>query len=392
MSKLPCNVAAYRPDPDMLAANFSSWQLETLLEQAALLLDRCLADFREYSMLDRAWRELHHDLEILEQEVELDRRRAEQEEPEAEAPLQAELKEAARERAGEGEGQGEGEAAPEAETPPAEAEAEEAAITSMLGLRSESVRRRKELAAPGGPLALNEQRDLVLRRLCRDYEEAVNRVSAAEEGLKRVYGYAEPSPLTSWSETLGVSITSFTIWTRNVREWLARYQQNEQTFTRVISLRALMNRNAWGQLRHARDSFSVKLQVPLELFQGYENCRFRGVSASLVGEAGTVPWSALIRLPEAALYQRSGQRVEVDQSDLPPCLLGRVENRRSVRCSEICGMITHLNASPIGRATNEGLWSLELFKPVGATTELFAQVDDLVVEMKISGVAQRMER
>ncbi|QXE90232.1 hypothetical protein KP001_17710 [Geomonas subterranea] len=399
MSKLACNVVAYRPDPAMLAARFDPRHVEVLLEQAEGLLTRAVADFREYAALDRAWQELSHDLEMQEQELELDRRRVEGEEPVAEEPAPetaaAEEQEKVEGEAAheEAEGAAEAEAAPEAEAPGAAAEAEEpVSVTSMLELRGESIRRRRELAGAGGPLALDEQRDLVLRRLCRDYEEGLNRVAVAEEGLRRIFGYDVASPLSSWSETLGSSLASNIVWTRNALEWLALYIQSEQSFTRAFSVRALMNRNAWGQLRHARDSFSVRLQVPTEIFQGFENCRFRGVSASLLGEAGGVPWSALVRLPETAYYLRSGQRVEVDQRELPQILLGRVENRRSVRRSEFCGMVTHLNASPVGKPVNEGQWSVELLRPVGAGSELFAQVDDLVIEVKVSGVAQRTER
>ena len=392
MSKLACNIVSYRPEPAMLAASFSTWQAEALLCEAATLLERCVADFKEYSTLDRAWKGYRNDLEILEKEVELDMRRAAPEQ-EAEASPATELEEPAGEpKSGEEAQEGRGQEEGEAEAPPAaEPTPEREPAETFLGLRTEAVRRKKELSAPGGPFALDEQRDLVLRRLCRDYEEAVNRVSVAEEGLKMLYGYdGEASPLTSWAETLGVSITSLTIWTRNAIEWLVRYQRKEQAFTRALSVRAILNRNAWGQLRHARDSFSIKLQVPVELFQGFDNCRLRGVSASLIGEAGTVPWSMLLRLPEAALFVRSGEKVDVDQSALPPCLLGRVENRRSVRRSEFCGMVSHANASPIGKPTNEGLWSLDLFRPVGSASELFAQVDDLVIEIKTAGVPRKM--
>ncbi|QWV93136.1 hypothetical protein KP004_18520 [Geomonas oryzisoli] len=396
MSKLACNVVAYRPDPDLLAARFDPRQVEVLLEQAELLLERALTEFREYAALDRAWQELSHDLEILEQELELDRRRVAREEPAPEPPPEEEAaaeEKRPQEHAEGAEERAAAEGAPEAEQgEEATVAAEEPAVGSMIELRGESIRRRKELAAAGGPLALNEQRDLVLRRLCRDYEEALNRVAVAEDGLNRFFGYEVASPLSSWSETLGASLVSNVIWTRNAREWLALYQQGEQAFTRAFSIRSLLNRNAWGQLRHARDSFSVRLQIPAELFQGFENCRFRGVSASLLGEAGGVPWSALVRLPEAAYYLRSGQRVQVDQRALTPILLGRVENRRSVRRSEFCGMSTHLNASPAGTQVNEGQWYVELMRPVGAATELFAQVDDLVIEVKVSGVAQRTER
>ncbi|WP_224983800.1 hypothetical protein [Geomonas agri] len=398
MSKLACNVVAYRPDPELLAARFQPRQAEVLLEQAEGLLARAVAEFREYAALDRAWQELSHDLEILKQELELDRRRVQGEEPAAEEPVSepaaAEAQEKEEGEAAHHDTEGapaEGASEAEAAVEPTVAE-EPTAITSMLELRGESIRRRRELTGPGGPLALDEQRDLVLGRLCRDYEEGLNRVAVAEEGLRRIFGYEVASPLSSWSETLGASLASNLIWTRNALEWLALYRQGEQTFTRAFSVRALMNRNAWGQLRHARDSFPVRLQVPSELFQGFENCRFRGVSASLLGEAGGVPWSALLRLPETAYYLRSGQRVEVDQRELSEIILGRVENRRSVRRSEFCGMVTHLNVSPVGRPVNEGQWHVELLRPVGAVTEQFAQVDDLVIEVKVAAVAQGRER
>lgn len=402
MSKLACNIVAYRPDPDMLAANFSPRHLEALLDQAAILIDRCVVEFREYCSLDRAWSGFKHDLEIQEKEVELDRKRVAEQEPEPAAPA-TELRQGAGEpeadgnvaaEPGQGEAQEEGEGAqPGAAELESSPELEDAEITSMLGLRSEAVQRKKELAGPGRPFAIDEQRDLVLRRLCRDYEEAVNRVGVAEEGLRMYFDWGgEPSPLSSWADTLGASITSYSIWIRNAIEWLGRYRQKEQAFTRAFSVRALMNRNAWGQLRHARDSFSVRLQVPPELFLGFDNCRFLGVSASLIGEAGTVPWSVVLRLPDAALFVRSGLKVEVDQSALPACLLGRVENRRSVRRSEFCGMVSHVNASPLGRPTQEGQWSLELLRPVGSATELFALVDDLVIEIKTAGVPQATER
>jgi hypothetical protein len=398
MTKLACNVAAYRPDPAMLAANFSPWQAEPLLCEAAALLDRCLADLKEYSSLDRAWQGFSNDLDILEQEIELDRKREKAEEPEPEAAREpGETEGIAEPPSGEEvpqgtehqEAQQEVKEEPQGETAEALREPPPAEITTFLELRAESMRRKRELAGPGRPFALDEQRDLVLKRVCRDYEEAVNRVAVAEDGIRMIYGYdGDPSPLTAWADTLSASITSFSIWARDTLEWLGKYQRREQAFTRAFSVRALMNRNAWGQLRHARDSFSVKLQVPPELFQGFDNCRLRGVSASLIGEAGTVPWSLVLRLPDAAFFLRGGQKVEVDQSQLPPCLLGRVENRRSVRRSEFCGMVSHANASPVGKNSAEGQWSLELFRPTGSATELFAQVDDLIVEIKIAALPQ----
>jgi hypothetical protein len=126
-------------------------------------------------------------------------------------------------------------------------------------------------------------------------------------------------------------------------------------------------------------------EVPEELFKSHNNCRIRAVGASLVGEAGTVPWSISIRIPEKAIYERVAGVTEVDQSDLPSCLLGRVENRRASCPSQLCDS-TFVNASPIGVSTPEGAWSIEIFKPVGATSEAFDHLSDVIIEIDAVGI------
>ena len=304
MGTLACNIVLYRPDPDLLAANFRFWHVEALLHQADALINRCLEEFRYYSSLDYTWTLFLADLEAQENKLGLYPQTGEQDifardnvkPPEEEnVPGSASL------------------AAEESEiltlSEPVEEELSNGelgkapVIKSSLDLRAEAVQRKRDLSAPGKPCALDEQRDLALKRLCRDYEEAVNRACVAEEGLKKLYDQTGlSSPLPSEAETLGASITSLSIWIRNAIEWLIEYHQQEQAFTRAVSVRSLMNRNAWALLKHARDSYSLRLQIPVDLFRGHYNCHLRGVSAALIGEAGTVPWSIIIRLPEEAVY------------------------------------------------------------------------------------------
>ncbi|HBG05584.1 MAG: hypothetical protein A2075_12900 [Geobacteraceae bacterium GWC2_58_44] len=389
MCALACNIVSYRPDPDLLAANFRPWHVEALLYQAATLMDRCLVDFREYSSLDYEWNQFKTDLEVQEKQLDLDKiGEAEGEaEIEAEGVADKEVVSAQDEAVSSEESQeGVEENAEVTEAEPALALAAAPIVKSTLQLRAEAVQRKKELAGPGRPFALDEQRDLTLKRVCRDYEEGLNRACVAYEGLKTIFGLVGlASPLRPESETLATSITQLSIWIRNAIEWLVEYQHLEQAFTRVVSVRSLLNRSAWVQLKQARDSFSTKLQVPADLFRGYDNCRLRGIGASLIGEAGKVPWSIVLRLPDDAVYERSGQMVDVDQSSRAFCLLGRVENRRSVHPVEICGETTLLNASPVGRPNPPASWSLEIFKPAGATSESFGHVEDVVLEIQVSG-------
>lgn len=388
MSKLACNIVIYRPDPEQLAAKYRPWHVEALLDRAGTLIERCLGELRAYSRLDYDWNELETDLENQEKKLGMYRLSAEQEvfdrgggrhveEPQAEAAPESALEQPETEpEAAAGEPEPVKEEAPETE-----------GLKSSLDFRVEAVTRRKELAAPGGPFALNEQRDLALKRLCRDYEAAVDRACVAELGLKLFYDHEpETRPLPSEAETLGTSITSLALWIRDAREFVEAQRLREQSFTRVVSVRSLLNRNAWALLRHARDSYAMKLQVPVDLFRDHDNCRLRGISAYLVGEAGTVPWSLVVGLPVEAVYERGGHSIEVDQSTRPSCLVGRLENRRSGRLPELSGQTTLIEASPIGRSTQGGLWTLEIFKPMGATAETFAHIEDLVLEIYAAGV------
>jgi hypothetical protein len=393
MSALACNIAIYRPDPDMLATKFRPWHVETLLTEAGTLIDRCLEEFKYYSSLDYDWNAFQLDLETQEKKLGLVKHEA-GEVVTTESTTPQETEDFANVSQEPIEDLDADMAARSVELRPEEEqvalETAGASFSTSLEVREDEVRRKQALSAPGRPLALNEQRDLALKRLCRDYEEAVNRVCVAEEGLKTYYGHAGPSSAISYeAETLGTSITNLSIWIRNSIEWLAGYQLQEQAFTRVVSVRALLNRNAWVQLKHTRDSFSTKLQVPADLFRGYDNCRIRGIGASLIGEAGTVPWSIMLRLPDEALYERPGQSVDVDQSRLASCLLGRVENRRSSQPLEIYGVTTLINASPIGRSNQAGMWSLEIIKPWGVSSESFSQLEDVVLEINTVGTPQK---
>lgn len=391
MSKLACNIAMYHPDLKILASRYRTWHVKEILNEAATLIERCIIEYREYYALDYDWNRFRLDLTTQEKDIDLHRRRETEEPPESEPAVTEEdevataLSETEEEPAPEMLG-----TAAEAELP-FEQPPEPVPVTmTKLDLRSEEAQRKRELSAPGQPFALNEQRDLTLKRLCRDYEEAVDRAWVAEQGLRKIYDHSQlATPLPSGAETLSESITHLAIWVRDAREWLARYQQHEESFTRVVSVRSQLGRNAWALLKHSRDSYSLKFRMPPELFQGHDNCHLKGVGAWLVGDAGSVPWSMIVRLPEEAMYERWGQRVEVDQSARPSCLLGRVQNNRSAQPVEICGTNSLLNATPIGQGNQEGLWSLEIYKPLGATSESFSHLEDVVLELSATGIPQR---
>jgi hypothetical protein len=254
-----------------------------------------------------------------------------------------------------------------------------------LKIRLESIKKKKDASAPGQPFALKWQSEFVWARLSRNYEDALNRALVAEEGLENFYGHrVKENVLPPPNQPIEVSISNLAIWIRNSIEWLVAYQQIDQAFTRVVSVRSLVAKDVWDKLRVARDRFTISLTIPSDLFVSHYNVRLRGVGACILGNAGSIPWSMIVQLPKDALYQRSPDDFKLKQNDLPSCLLGRVENRKVSRPLEISGLISLMNASPVGQQTVDGVWTIEITKPVG-TSEKFSEIDDLLLEVNCVG-------
>jgi len=175
------------------------------------------------------------------------------------------------------------------------------------------------------------------------------------------------------------------IWIRQAIENLVAYQQLDQSFTRVVSLRAVTGNESWEKLQKSKEKFSTNFVLPPDIFFMHENVRLRGLGASLIGEAGTVPWSIVIKLPEEAYYLRSGENASVSQGDVPSCFIGRVENRKSTRPIEMGGMISLMNASPIGEPSPKGYWTISIIRPAN-TAEKFSDIEDILLEVSAVGV------
>ncbi|MDU0459618.1 MAG: hypothetical protein RW306_12905 [Geobacteraceae bacterium] len=424
MSAIMYRIFDYQPDPKVLSAKFRRWHVEALLNQSADLIEKGLAELREYCSLNSAWRQLSIELDAQEKTLVLDKSRLSYFDRDEEIARirKSYLDDTQTELGGSvfhadklynfqvGEGQGlagwtrAGQNMQEKHIE-ARARAMDHQLTdchikwgtddsmynkSKLNIHEVAIKLKRELTAPGQALALEWQRDLVYERLKQIHEDAYNRSCVAMKGLEQIYGYVAP-PLPPSNKSIEAAISELANWIRTSIEWLVAYGQLDQAFTRVISIRSLLDKDVWDQLSESDDQFSVSLQIPSKLFTNHDNVRLRGIAATLLGKAGVIPWSLLIRLPQKAIYQRSGERVKFDQSDLPHCLLGRVENRQSYRPIEVCGLIALANASPIGQTTgedtkgDEGLWIVKIDRPSG-TSESFSKIDDILLEINAVGI------
>lgn len=419
-STIDASLIWFKPSAEKAFSRFRYWHIESLLNRAADLLDRCLIDQGRYDAL-RAQAFLtsfatRSELEAL----------ALQEErfisgmydfPLTDAVLKESLlkkiKESAQHAANEysrvnAEVPSAGAAAQIHDSVAARGRAEmeyqfsELELTRSkgpLGYVEVSKRQLNELRARikdkitaadnGGAIDFCYQAEQIMHRMTRDYNDAADRILVASEGLSKIFGYPDAlvDKLNAIKAGSFSSINDATAWVREAIRWLAAFSQNDQSFTITISLRqALQGR--W--IDCVRDGAVSEVVIDENVFNLHRYVRFRGVCASLIvrDSATVILAKCVVRLPESAKYilaDEYGQDVVVsgvDQSAavMPSCTLGRVVNIGIGRDPEICGAVSLMNGSPI--AESGAAWSVHVQLSDKA---VFDDIDDLFLEIQVSG-------
>lgn len=408
-------------DRKALLTRFRIWHVEALLNQAADLIDKCVEDFREYMSLDHAWNVFRTELDGAKAQLVLDEKRESEgflkrdsitaklrktylsdsdsgfatSLAEAEKLYRYDTREAQGQAGWTKAGQNVGEKRVQAKARDGEkalntaqltwAELDETYGKESLATRKAVLEKKEALTAPGMPLALYWQRDLVGERLERNFQDALNRAVAATEGLQTIYGYEAGPIRLAEDDSLYEVIIHTAIWIRNSIEWLVAYQQLDQAFTRVASLRSLIGDEKWAALKAATEVFEGSFSLKPDIFGGHENVRVRGLGASIVGKAVDTPWSMTLRLPENAMYRRAGKETPMDQTELPDCILGRIEHRDAPRPIELNGLVSLMNASPLARSGSGAEWLFKIRRPSN-TWERFKNIDDIIIEINAVGI------
>jgi hypothetical protein len=426
-------IFTYKPDVKKLKSRFREWHVESLLNQAADLIDKALEELREYNSLDYAWAQFDLELAAQEQELKLDRKRVtEGELLERELKLVREKKEFLEQTtANYNLSVTDAKNAPELEgrlkdpgTNPAYTRAHQAFLDKMIEQAARNLeitqtddrykwaehdktyhyemlknrelisQRKSALTADGQAFDIRGQCELVFKRLERSYTDALDRACVAEAGLKKLYGFEqEKNALQPLGQPIAISINNLAIWVRNSIQWLVAYGQLDQAFTCAISVRSLATKEEWRDLQGANDRFSLAVEIPATYFANHDNVRLRGIGASLIGKPGDVgitPWSLVVGVPHQAAYTREGRDEYITQ-ELPYCLLGRVENRTSLRPIEVCGLISLMNASPVGQpplgtGDDKGRkWHVEIIPPANSSESL-SKLEDIILEINVVGI------
>lgn len=415
-------ILKYEADHAFLKQNFRYWHVKPLLNQAADLIELCKDDLKEFNALDYSSTQFNLEIKALQNDINLEKERLELHErdlinsqekqkfyTESESYFQTALNEGLKlynYEANEGQGlagwtkagQNKGEILVQSvqrilektlnEKQIAWASSDKNHFQKNLLFRENLLKIKLELSTNKNALDFEFRKNLIFKRIQRNYVDAMNRVTVAKEGLKIIYNYEEIGP--EFTNNIDENISEVSIWVSNTIEWLVAYSQLDQSFTRVVSLMSLLSETEKRMLLNTTDECTLNIKIPEIFFEGHDNIRLKGLSASLINDALNIPWSIEIGVPEKGIFIRDAQRYPVDQKQLPFCLLGRVENRKTFRNIEVCGLISLLNASPIGQLEsegariNEGGWTVKIIKPA-LSNESFQGIKDIIIELNLTG-------
>ncbi|CAG9166132.1 hypothetical protein [Cupriavidus pampae] len=422
-------VTNYKPSFDQASRKFRSWQVESLLNKAADLLDRCLAEQAKYDSLRAQQAFLSTTLAAEEASLlteEKLRDDGQYDFPSIDttarvsklAEMAVDYKNAEEWAVATHAQEGTPAAAAtmhdhkiahlrfKMENTLAEVEkirAEKTALGTVAIHKDRLDKERKRFDATkiytidGNALDFRFQAERCSRRVVRDYREAVDRLIVAARGLEQIYGYQGyqtdkdvvvdfSSVIQSVNDLTLKPLDAVTTWVREAIRWLAAFSHSDQTITVVVSLKQALG-TEWNALLSQPGARSFPISQ--DLFYPYRFVRLRGMSATFLSKGGSssYPLRCIITLPKSARYffrDEQGNDLgtsSVNQREIPPCVLGRVADRGSAREPEICGAISLMNASPIGEPGPSGLFTIDVQR---ITDDDKTSIADILLEVIVS--------
>lgn len=243
--------------------------------------------------------------------------------------------------------------------------------------RTQTSRKYQDLKAraasdPDGVLNYPKRMVAIEQRFLHDFREALARLKAIQPGLKNLYGYSEPfpepNPITQFDDYL--------LWTRKAINFLIRFSRVDQNYVLPISLKAMIPEVQWlAGLKTGTWEF----EVPEKIFSDQRHVRLRGINAFVVeSEASAGVWQLTVRAPLQGLCRHlSNDLFELDQTQVPPCPLGRVSNREHNRDADVVGISALHNASPIG------IWKVAV-NPYSTSGVSIEELRDIQIDLHLS--------
>lgn len=257
----------------------------------------------------------------------------------------------------------------------------------------QNLARQKLDTNDGGSLNFSLQALWAIERIRRDYLEAYDYCLAAMSGLRDVFGYESPTALrggyssTSTFQVVG-GVHDDVGWVRAAIQWVSAFTLSDQATSVSLSLRTQLP--SWDDFIAGGPCF---FPIPTAVFGDLKYVRFRGISAtSVFSRPMSKPLHCRFKLPGSGRYDmqtEDGATLTkiVKQNTMPECIIGNVFDQSVRRTPDVAGTVSLANASPI--PAEETAWKIQLSNFAGAD---LTALDDVLVEIQVVGQQPLMQR
>jgi hypothetical protein len=247
----------------------------------------------------------------------------------------------------------------------------------------------------GGALHYKERMDPLWNRFEHDFRQATTMMEVAAKGLREIYGYKEALPSDPFPPKENVTPRRFydacIIWVRNALSFLASFSQKEQTYIQPISLRRILPVAQWeggkqqGEWKLTITEQHLKETYAKDLF----HVRLRGLNVFVMHKDANSVWQVILRAPMKGTSRHLPGQLEnnkpvildLDQSKVPICLIGRVMGRSSPRDPDLVGLSSQYNISPFGE------WSVKVSQK-DLLGNLSSEIEDIHLDLHLAFLSE----
>lgn len=260
----------------------------------------------------------------------------------------------------------------------------DAANSDFMKERTKVARKYEDIKAKAatqmdGLLNYGKRLDSLKERFHQDFRYALERLSVIQLGLQNVYGFTEH--LSEHNNSINF-YDDCLLWTRKAINFLVKFSRTEQNIVLPISLKSILTDKEWqkGLIKGYWEIDLAKKEKKEFLFAEMSHVRLRGLSAFVISsDFENKLWQLNVQAPKfGTFYHNSGETVEdFDQTNVPPCKLGRVSDRNTQREPDIVGMSALFNASPIGS------WNVQILRSI-PITKSYAEITDIHLDLHLA--------
>ena len=213
-------------------------------------------------------------------------------------------------------------------------------------------------------LDLQSRIDSLSGRIVTDFKEALSRLVPASKGLEIFFGFEFPLPdaiaktdFNSWNV-----FDALIDWARKANTYLAQFSENDQIFTKRISLNSLLFNGNSEDLKNALQNKNILTFWLDKNFFSHSFLRIRGISAYVIQEEESDDsWELHVSVPERALIKNQNSEFNFLKQKFPTVQLGRVSHLNHPIAAEVVGGVSVGNASPISNS-EEFPWKVEIIQ------------------------------